>query len=98
MLHVAPSSGEPLSNLNLPFKWILGGLRLFSDVWSENAALFFFFYDNSFKSTNTILHGFKEDIYLGLPLQSHSALLHGIFQWLQHGDTSCPVSPFSSLQ
>ena len=40
VMYIAPSSGLALLNLNLPFKLILrGGLRLFSNVWSENAAL-----------------------------------------------------------
>ena len=38
-MYIAPSSGHISLNLNMPFKWI-GGLRSFSDVWSENAALF----------------------------------------------------------
>ena len=36
-MYIAPSSGEPLPNLNLPFKWILRRFGLFSHVWSENA-------------------------------------------------------------
>ena len=39
-MYIAPSSGEPLPNLNLPFKWILRRFEVVSDVWSENAALF----------------------------------------------------------
>ena len=42
-MHIAPSGGEQLLDLNLPCKLILrrfDTLRLFSDVWSENAALF----------------------------------------------------------
>ena len=51
-MYIAPSSGEPLPNLNLPFKWILWRFEVVSDVWSENAALFNKKYENSFKSTN----------------------------------------------
>ena len=40
-MYVIPSSGHISLNFNMPFKLILkGGLRLFSDVWSENAAFF----------------------------------------------------------
>ena len=39
-MYIAPSSGEPKPNLNLPFNGFKGGSRLFSDVWSENAALY----------------------------------------------------------
>ena len=40
-MYIAPSSGHISLNLNMPLKLILiGGLMLFSDVWSENAALF----------------------------------------------------------
>ena len=39
-MYIVPSSGHALLNLNLPFfNWFLG-LRLFSDVWSENDELF----------------------------------------------------------
>ena len=38
-MYIAPSSSEPLFNLNLPFKSVLQRFELFSDVWSENAAL-----------------------------------------------------------
>ena len=53
-MYIAPSSGEPLLNLNLPFKWIL---RRFEVVFSclENVALFYKIDENSLKSTNTIL-------------------------------------------
>ena len=40
--YIAPSSGHILLNLICLLNWFLGGLRLFSDVWSENAALFEF--------------------------------------------------------
>ena len=40
IIYIAPSSGHILLVLNLPFKLIQGGMRLFSDIWSENAALF----------------------------------------------------------
>ena len=40
VMYIAPSSGHISLNCNMPFKLIQGGLRLFSDVWSENAALF----------------------------------------------------------
>ena len=33
----APSSDNLLLILNLPVKWFYRGLRLFSDVWRENA-------------------------------------------------------------
>ena len=36
ILYIAPSSVHALLNLNLPFRLVLR--RLFSDVWSENAA------------------------------------------------------------
>ena len=36
-MYRAPSSGNAMLNHILPYK---GGLRLFSDVWSANAALF----------------------------------------------------------
>ena len=40
-MYRAPSSGLISLKINVPLKLILkGGLRLFSDVWSENAALF----------------------------------------------------------
>ena len=39
-IHVAPSSGHSLMNLNVHFKLTLRRFGLFSDVWSENAALF----------------------------------------------------------
>ena len=39
-MYIAPSSGHEVLNRNLPFELILRRLRLFSDVWSENAALF----------------------------------------------------------
>ena len=35
-MYIAPSSGHEWFNL---LNWFLGDLRLFSDVWSENAAL-----------------------------------------------------------
>ena len=54
-MHVAPFSDCSLLNLSVPFKVIQRGLRLFSDVWSENhAALFKKIDENLFKSTNTI--------------------------------------------
>ena len=39
-MYIAPSSGEPWPNLVCLLNGFYGGLRLFSDVWSENAALF----------------------------------------------------------
>ena len=39
-MYIAPSSGRLLLNRNVLVKLILGGLRLFSDVWNENAAFF----------------------------------------------------------
>ena len=41
-MYKAPSCGHALVNLNLPFKMIVRRfeLRLFSDAWNENAALF----------------------------------------------------------
>ena len=39
-MYIAPSSDHLLLILNVPFKVILRKLRLFSDVWSENIALF----------------------------------------------------------
>ena len=40
-VHVPSSTLEP-KHINLPFKWFVykGDVRLFSGVWSENAALF----------------------------------------------------------
>ena len=40
VMYIAPSSGHISLNLNMLFKFILRSLRLFSDVWSENATLF----------------------------------------------------------
>ena len=40
VMYIAPSSGHISLNFNMPLKFILGDLMLFSDVWSENAALF----------------------------------------------------------
>ena len=37
-MYIAPSSGHTSFNFNMPFKLILR--RLFSNVWSENTALF----------------------------------------------------------
>ena len=39
-MFIAPCSDGSLLNLNVPFKLILQIFRLFSDVWSENTALF----------------------------------------------------------
>ena len=39
-MYITPSRGNSFLNSNLPFKLIQGASRLFSDVWSENAALF----------------------------------------------------------
>ena len=39
-MHIAPSSGHIALNFNMHFKLFKGRLRLFSDVWSENATLF----------------------------------------------------------
>ena len=39
-MYIAPSSGEPLPNLNLPFKSIERRFEVVSGVWNENAALF----------------------------------------------------------
>ena len=39
-MYIAPSSDHSLLTPNLPFKVVLRDLRLFSDVWSENATLF----------------------------------------------------------
>ena len=36
-MYIAPSSGEPLPNLNFPSKWILTRFEDVSNVWSENA-------------------------------------------------------------
>ena len=38
-MYIAPSSSHEMMNLHLTFRLILRRLRLFSDVWSENAAL-----------------------------------------------------------
>ena len=38
-MYVAPSSDCSLLILDLPFKVILRRVRLFFDIWSENAAL-----------------------------------------------------------
>ena len=40
VMYIAPSSGHILFNLNLLFKLVLRRFEVFSDVWSENAALF----------------------------------------------------------
>ena len=60
-MNIAPSSGNKLLNLNLPFKMILRGLRLFSDVWSQNAALF-----ERFIEINKIYKYYTMDLLLGL--------------------------------
>ena len=64
-IYIAPSSDLSLLSLNVPLKWFYGGLMVFSNVRSENAAPFFKQIDeNSFKSTNTIIcNGFKGSRY-----------------------------------
>ena len=53
-MHISPSRGEPLPNLNLPFKWILSRFKIFWCLEWE-CCTFQKIDEKSFKPTNTIL-------------------------------------------
>ena len=55
-MNIVPSSGETLTNLNLPLRWILRRFEVLFYFLSENAVLLKrLINQNSFKSTNTVL-------------------------------------------
>ena len=68
VMYIAPSSVHELLNVNLPFKLILRRLRLFSDIWSENAALF-----------ERFIHSFIQ-IH---QYYNNSSFLYALFPWAE---------------
>ena len=58
-IHVAPSSGHISLNCNMPFKLILRSFEVVFWCLEWECCTFWKIDGNSFKSTNTILHGFN---------------------------------------
>ena len=58
-MYIAPSRGQSLLNINVPLNLFQGGLRLLSDVWSENFFFFFFFCVCVWKSFNIFMVSVK---------------------------------------
>ena len=77
VMYIAPSIGHILLNINLHFKLINRvnhGLRLFSDVWSENASLFESLME-IYSNPPILYYGFNmKHVYNLLELKHHCAV------------------------
>ena len=63
-MYITPSSGHTSFNFNMPFKLILSSCELFSNVWSENTALFERLMEIHLNSPK-LYYGFNQAMYSG---------------------------------